>query len=120
MENLIKILLHLVEKVPYLSEIEKDAELDLLRTIEKDLGVDGVVPPATGPTNAPAPPPPVVDPGPVATPVPAAEQVPPPVSPEVAVAPEVANAFTPAQMTEVQAMIDAAVKGSSGTSAGTT
>ena len=31
MENLIKVLLHLVEKVPYLSELEKDAELDLLR-----------------------------------------------------------------------------------------
>ena len=77
-----KVLLHLVQKVPYLSEIEHDEELNLLRGIEKDLGLSGIVPPATGAMNEPAPVP-VVDPGPVATAVPAAAQPIPPTSPEV-------------------------------------
>ena len=83
--------MHLIEKVPYLSEIEKDAELELLRSIEKDLGVSGVVPPAAGSINAPIVTP-VVDPGPVAAPVPAHAQPVPPVSPDLAPA---GNAFAP-------------------------
>jgi hypothetical protein len=96
MENLITVLYHLIEKVPYLSEIEHDGELDLLRLIEKDLGVSGVVPPATGPTNKPAAPVEVPVPGPVAAPdvVPGFE---PPSSPEVATpAHAFAPTFTPA------------------------
>jgi hypothetical protein len=94
LEHLVTLLLHLVEKVPYLSEVEHDAELDLLRAVESDLGVSGVVAPKAGPTNAPAPAP-VPPPAPVAEPVPAAEQTPPPVSPEVAgAAPEATNAFS--------------------------
>ena len=92
MENLIKVLLHLIEKVPYLSEIEHAGELDLLRTIEKDLGVAGIVPPATGPTNAPVIVPAVPVPGAVATPVPAAQQPLPPVG---VAAPDSHNAFAP-------------------------
>ena len=85
MENLVKILLHLVEKAPgYISEADKDGDLDLLRAIEKDLGVSGIVPPATGPSNLPVVAPAEVPvPGPVATPVPAAAQPAPPRSPEL-------------------------------------
>ncbi len=88
-------MLHLlVTKAAYLSETERDATLELLRGVEADFGVSGVVPPAPGAMNAP-PPAPVVDPGPVAEPVPPAEQVPPVTSPEVAVAdPEATNAFS--------------------------
>ena len=96
MENLITLLLHLVQKVPYLSEVEQEAELDLLRDVEAHVGVAGIVPPPTGATNAPAPVPDVPVPGPVAEPVPAdsaAAQVPPPVSPDVVGSPETANAF---------------------------
>jgi hypothetical protein len=95
MENLIKILYHLIEKVPYLSEVEHDGELDLLRLIEKDLGVTGIVPPATGPTNAPVAPVPVVPvPGAVAARAQNRHFI-PPTSPEVAgAAPENTNAFT--------------------------
>jgi len=73
--------------VPYLSEVEHDEEIELLRLIEKDLGVSGVVPPATGPTNAPVATP-TLDPGPVATPE--VGHFTPPVS-----APEHTNAFAP-------------------------
>lgn len=92
-----KVLYHLVEKVPYLSEAEHDAELDLLRLVEKDLGLGGIVPPATGSINAPiAPVPAVAVPGPVAEPVPAAQQPLPVTSPElVGAAPEQTNAFAP-------------------------
>jgi hypothetical protein len=91
METLIKILYHLIEKVPYLSEVEHDGELDLLRLIEKDLGVTGIVPPATGPTNKPAPVE-VPVPGHVATtPLPSPAWT-PPSSPEVATP---AHAFAP-------------------------
>lgn len=83
-----------MEKVPYLSEVEREAELDLLRAVETDLGVSDVVAPKAGSMNAPLTVP-VVDPGPVAAPVPAAEQPPPPASPEVATAaPEATNAFS--------------------------
>lgn len=96
MEELITLLLHLVQKVSYLSELEHDGEMALLRVVEEKLGVGGVVPPKTGPTNAPlaeAPAAPEV-PGPVAEPPPA--DAPPPVtSPEIAGAqPEQTNAFS--------------------------
>jgi hypothetical protein len=83
-----------VEKVPYLSEVEHEGELDLLRAIESDLGVSDVVAPKAGSMNAPVTPPAVPVPGPVAEPVPAAEQAPPIASPEVAAAPEATNAFS--------------------------
>lgn len=89
--NLLTLLLHLVEKVPYLSEIEHDAELDLLRLVERDLGANGIVPPATGPTNTPAPAPAVEVPGPVAQPTSAVAPI--ATFPGVA-APEEANAFS--------------------------
>ena len=68
MEELITLLLHLVQKVPYLSEVEQDGEMDLLRAVQEKLGVDGVVPPKAGPTNAPLAEPPAAPevPGPVA------------------------------------------------------
>lgn len=95
MEKLITLLLHLLEKVPYLSEDAHEAELDLLREFESSQGVSGVVPPKAGPINAPVvpvEPPPV--PGPVAEPIPADQQPPPVTSPEVAgSAPEESNAF---------------------------
>lgn len=97
MENLIQLLLHLVQKVPYLSEAEHEVELALLREVETHLGVAGVVPPAVGVTNAPAPVPDIPVPGPVAEPAPAdspAAQTPPPTSPDVVAAPETANVFT--------------------------
>jgi hypothetical protein len=72
MENLITLLLHLVQKVPYLSEAEQEAELDLLRAVESHLGVTGVVPPPAGATNAPVVVPAVAVPGAVAEPTPAA------------------------------------------------
>lgn len=98
MEKLLTLLLHLTEKVPYLSEIEREAEMDLLRGVEKDLGLEGIVPPAQGPTNAPAPEPPDVPvPGPVAEPVPPDEQPPPPTGMPGAtteeIAPEESNTF---------------------------
>jgi hypothetical protein len=107
MEELITLLMHLVGKVPYLSEAEHDAELDLLRAVQEKLGVAGIVPPKAGPMNAPlAPPPDVPVPGPVAEPPPA-DAPPPPVSPEVAgAAPEAANAFadpTPEQVAALEA-----------------
>jgi hypothetical protein len=107
MDELITLLLHLVSKVPYLSEAEQDAEMDLLRAVQDKLGVAGVVPPASGPMNAPlAPPPDVPVPGPVAEPPPA-DAPPPPVSPEVAgAAPGAANAFadpTPEQVAALEA-----------------
>lgn len=90
MEELITLLLHLVEKSSFLSEVERDAEIELLRVFEKHVGLEGkIVPPAPGATNAPVEAP-VVDPGPVAKPVPAAEQRPPTFA--AAVAPE-DNAF---------------------------
>ena len=61
------LLLHLVEKVPFLSEVEHDADIDLVRSIEADLGLSGIVAPKPGATNAPLEVP-VVDPGPVAGP----------------------------------------------------
>jgi hypothetical protein len=92
MESLIKLLLNLVQKVPYLSEVEHEVELDLLREVEDHLGVAGVVPPKSGPTNAPIEVPDVPVPGAVAEPV--LDQTPPVTSPEVAGAvPETANAF---------------------------
>lgn len=118
MENLITLLLHLVQKVPYLSEVEHEAELALLRDVEAHLGVTGVVPPPTGATNPPAPAavPDVPVPGPVAAPVPAdsaAAQTPPPTSPDVAAAAP-ANAFagfvgdlSPEQRTQLEAALGA-------------
>jgi hypothetical protein len=93
MESLIQLLLHLLNKVPYHSEDEQQAELDLLRAFESYVGVSGIVPPKAGPTNTPAPPPEVPVPGPVADPVPADQQPPPPTFPGVA-PPEDANAFS--------------------------
>lgn len=96
MENLITLLLHLVQKVPYLSEAEHEAELALLREVEEHVGVSGIVPPVTGATNPPATVPKVPVPGPVAEPAAAdsAEaQTPPPTSTPIAAAPETANAF---------------------------
>ena len=96
MENLIKLLLLIVNKIPFASEADADDALDLLRQAAEELGATGVVPPKAGPTNAPAVPAPEVEaPGPVAEPVPPEEQTPPPTSPEVAgTAPEEANAFS--------------------------
>ncbi len=119
MEELITLLLHLVQKVPYLSEVEHDAELALLRAVESHLGVSGVVPPTTGPTNAPTEPPPDVPvPGPVAEAVPAAEQPLPPVSPDIVGAETAAvqpNAFSGLvgdlnadQLAQLKAAVDAA------------
>jgi hypothetical protein len=68
MENLITLLLHLVQKVPYLSEADQESELDLLREVEAHLGVSGIVPPAQGATNPPATVPSVPVPGVVAEP----------------------------------------------------
>lgn len=83
-----------MEKAPYLSEEARDAEMDLLRTVEAEMGVADVVAPKPGPINAPVVTP-VVDPGPVAEPVPANAQPPVPTSPEVAgAAPEATNAFS--------------------------
>lgn len=117
MENLITLLLHLVQKVPYLSEAEHAAELDLLRDVESHLGVTGIVPPATGVTNPPAPTPVVPVPGPVAEPAPAdsaVAQTPPPTSPDVVAAPEVSNAFSgfvgdlsPEQRSQLEAALGA-------------
>jgi hypothetical protein len=90
MESLIKVLLNLTQKVPWLTEVEKEVQLDLLRAIEKDLGVSGVVPPTTGPTNAPLAVPAVPVPGPVAAPDSSGAKFTPPVSGEV---PEANNAF---------------------------
>lgn len=117
MEELITLLLHLVQKVPYLSEVEHDGEMALLRVVEEKLGVDGVVPPAAGPTNAPlaeAPPAPEV-PGPVAEPVPPEQQTPPVASPEVVgTSPEQTNAFSslvsdlsPSQRADLEAALAA-------------
>jgi hypothetical protein len=92
MSELVQLLLKLLEKVPWLSEAEHEAALDLLRAIEKAIGVTGIVPPAPGSMNAPAVVP-EVDPGPVAdnTPQPGFE---PPASPEVVTEqPEATNAF---------------------------
>jgi len=119
MEKLITLLLHLVQKVPYLSEVEKEAELDLLRDVEAHLGVAGIVPPPAGASNAPpAPAPEVPVPGPVAEPAPADSpeaQAPPPVSPDVVAAPEAANVFSatvadlsPQQREQMRAALDAA------------
>lgn len=117
MENLITLLLHLVQKVPYLSEAEHDAELDLLRDVETHLGVTGVVPPAVGSTNAPVAVTSVPVPGPVAEPAPAdsaVAQTPPPVSPDVVAPPEVSNAFSgfvadlsPEQRSQLEAALGA-------------
>jgi hypothetical protein len=117
MENLITLLLHLVQKVPYLSEVEHEGELALLRTVEAHLGVSGIVPPATGVTNPPAPAPAVPVPGPVAEPVPADSteaQTPPPTSPDVVAPPEVSNAFSgfvgdlsPEQRSQLEAALGA-------------
>ncbi len=108
-----------MQKVPYLSEAEHAAELDLLRDVEAHLGVEGVVPPATGVTNppAPAPVPDVPVPGPVAEPAPADSveaQTPPPVSADVVSPPETANAFagfvgdlTPQQKADLEAALGA-------------
>lgn len=95
MEALVQLLLTLVNKVPFLSEAEKEGALDQLRKLETFLGVEGVVPPKAVDTNqAAAVETPVVDPGPVAEPVPPAEQVPPPTSPDVAPGDvEASNAF---------------------------
>jgi hypothetical protein len=73
----VTLLLHLVEKVPFLSEVEHLADVDLVRQIEKELGLSGIVPPAAIDANQ-MPVPPAVDPGPLAEPVPAEAQVPPP------------------------------------------
>lgn len=86
------LLLHLVEKVPFLSELEHDADVDLVRAIESDLGLNGIVAPKPGATNAPLEIP-EVDPGPVAEPVPAAQQKAPTFGASVA-PPEEANAFS--------------------------
>jgi hypothetical protein len=94
MENLIQLLLTLANKVPYLSESEKDNTLDLLREVEAHLGVSGVVPPHPGPVNAPAPAPKVPVPGPVAQPVPPERQPLPPTFAAAAAAPEASNAFS--------------------------
>lgn len=96
MDNLISILLKLIQSVPHLSEADLEEDLDKLRAFEAHVGVSGVVPPATGPTNAPvAPPPEIPVPGPVAEPVPPDAQPPVPTSPEVAdQAPEATNAFS--------------------------
>src|ERR1700731_3107479 len=96
MEELITLLLHLVQKVPYLSEVERDVEMDLLRAVQEKLGVDGGVPPKPGPTNAPP-----------------ADAPPPPVPPEVGgTVPESTNAFSslvsdlsPAQVQELKAAL---------------
>lgn len=94
MDELITLLLHLLEKVPYLNEEAHDAELDLLRVVESKLNVTGVVPPKAGPINAPVVPVVPPDPGPVAEPVPPALQPLPPTSPELGgQAPEETNAF---------------------------
>jgi hypothetical protein len=96
MEDLIRLLLDLIQKVPYLSEADKEDATETLRRFEAHVGVEGVVPPAPGATNAPVEPPPAVEPpGPVAEPVPPNEQPPVPTSPEVAdTAPEATNAFS--------------------------
>lgn len=91
MEELITLLLHLVQKSSFLSEIERDAEVELLRKFEAHVGVAGIVPPAPGATNAPVETP-TVDPGPVAEPVPAEQQPAPTFA--AAVTPD-ANAFAP-------------------------
>lgn len=101
-ENLIKVLLMLAEKVPYLSEVERDDAMDLLREVEHDVGAEGVIPPKSGDTNAPlAAPADLVaaapDPGPVATPPPPGEQLPPPVTfggTEIEGTGEAGNAFS--------------------------
>jgi len=89
--------------------------MDLLRAVQEKLGVDGVVPPKAGPTNAPLAEPPAAPevPGPVAEPVPADQQAPPPTSPElVDHAPESTNAFStlvsdlsPAQIEQLKAAL---------------
>ena len=95
MESLIQLLLRLIQRVPALSEELHDEELDLLRDVENKLGLSGIVPPATGPTNAPPPPAPAVDPpGPVAKPT--GEVAPIATFPGLA-APEEANAFSGVQ-----------------------
>jgi len=96
MENLIELLLNLLNKVPYLSEADKEADLDRLRAFEAHVNVSGIVPTKPGATNAPVEPPPAVEvPGPVAEPVPPDAQPPVPTSPEVAdTAPEATNAFS--------------------------
>jgi hypothetical protein len=95
MESLIKLLLLMVNKTAFVSEADHDEAVDLLRAGAEELGVEDVVPPPRGPTNAPADQPRPIDPGPVAEPVPPGEQLPPPTSPEVAgAAPEESNAFT--------------------------
>ena len=95
MENLVRLLLLIVQKIPFVSEADAEDALDLLRQAAEELGATGVVPPKAGPTNAPTVPPEVEAPGPVAEPVPADEQPPPPTSPEVAgAAPEESNAFS--------------------------
>lgn len=94
-ENLTTLLLHLVQKAQYLSEVEREDELDLLRAVEADLGVSGVVPPKAVDTNVAPSIPDVPVPGPVAQPVPPDAQPPAPTSPEVAdQAPEQTNAFS--------------------------
>jgi hypothetical protein len=114
MENLITLLLHLVQKVPYLSEEEHDVELDLLRSVESHLGVSGVVPPPVGSTNAPPVVPEVPVPGPVAEPVPPEAQPLPPVSPDIVGSPEASNAFvgfvgdlSPEQRAQLEAALGA-------------
>jgi hypothetical protein len=84
MENLVKLLLLLVSKATFNSEVEQEDALELVRKVAEEVGAGDVVPPKPGPTNAPQATPPVEVPGPVAEPVPAAEQPPPPTSPEVA------------------------------------
>jgi hypothetical protein len=85
MEALIELLLTLISKVPFLSEQERAAATEKLRTFAEAIGKAEAVPPA--PSDQPTPvaaPEPVEAPAPVAEPVPADEQTPPPISPEVA------------------------------------
>lgn len=69
MEELITLLLHLVSKVPYHSEDEREAEIDLVRAFADHIKVPGIVPPAAGPVNSPPPAEAIEPPGPVAEPV---------------------------------------------------
>jgi hypothetical protein len=87
MDDLIELLLHLVQKVPYLSESDLHADIERLRRFEQSVnnGVSRIVPPAAVDLPGPVATPSVPVPGPVAEPVPANEQTPPPISPDLGV-----------------------------------
>ncbi|HUO47994.1 MAG TPA: hypothetical protein VMU09_04090 [Acidimicrobiales bacterium] len=94
MDNLIRLLLEIISRIPWPSESELERIVGLLRDLEAELGLSGNVPPPPGPTNQPAPAP-APDPGPVAE-TPVDPGFVPPTSPEVAVSPEADNAFAEA------------------------